>query len=169
MNRIDIPGKGTFELSRRVPQMWYKPGATVDSEEVRAWITAMDNLGNGVPLPVLINIQGVTFSAPARKIFPDGAHVSRMPLLGSSPVDRVVAMFRLPLLPVDFPMRYFTSAEQALAWLLEPPEASVHPGTGARDFGRSWATGPGPGPGNQESQDAAQPGKRGEEHQADRR
>lgn len=42
-----------------------------------------------------------------------------MALLGSSPVDRVVAMFRLTLLPTGFPIRYFTSEDKAMEWLLE--------------------------------------------------
>lgn len=121
-----IKGKGTMELSGGVLHLRWKPGARVDAQDVRAWLTAMHIVGHGVPLPVLINMQEVTYSPAARKIFPTAAHVSRMALLGSSPVDRVVAMFRVPLLPADFPMRYFTSADKdkdkAMAWLLSSAE-----------------------------------------------
>jgi hypothetical protein len=40
-----------------------------------------------------------------------------MALLGSSPVDRVIAMMRLTLGHAGFPIRYFTSEEKAMAWL----------------------------------------------------
>lgn len=166
MDRIDIAGKGAIELFGGVLQVWWTPGVTVEAEDVEIWVDAMHALGRGVPLPVLIGLQDVTYTTAARKVFPDAALVSRLALIGSSPVDRVVAMFRLPLLPVDFPIRYFTSAETALAWLLEPPESSVLPGTGARDVGRR-PTPPDLGKGNQQGQDSDHPGKPCEEHQAD--
>lgn len=130
MSTVDIKGKGTMELSNGVLILRWKRGAYVGIDVARAALEAISALGRGNRLPMLVEIQGVTHSAAARKVFPDPSSVSRMALLGSSPVDRVVAMFRLPLLPAGFPIRYFTSADKAMAWLLERSgEPGAEPGS----------------------------------------
>ncbi|RAM36932.1 DUF7793 family protein [Arthrobacter globiformis] len=117
ISKVDIDGKGTLELSGGVLRLHWKPGATVGLDEAHRVLSAISTLGQGVRLPMLIEIHDVTYSAAARRVFPDPSAVSRMALLGSSPVDQVVAMFRLPRLPTGFPVRYFTSEEKALVWL----------------------------------------------------
>ncbi|MGN8131439.1 DUF7793 family protein [Paenarthrobacter sp. 22069] len=120
MSKVDIKGKGTMELSGGVLILRWKRGAYIGIDVARAALEAISTLGHGARVPMLVDIQGVTHSAAARKVFPHSSSVSRMALLGSSPVDRVVAMFRLPLLPTGFPIRYFTSEDKAMTWLLEP-------------------------------------------------
>jgi hypothetical protein len=119
MSKVDIKGKGTMELSDGVLHMRWKPGAYIGIDVARAGLGAISALCQGAKLPMLVEIQGVTHSAAARKLFPDPSNISRMAILGSSPVDRVIAMFRLPLLPAGFPIKYFTSPAKAMAWLLE--------------------------------------------------
>jgi hypothetical protein len=123
MSKVDIKGKGTMELSDGVLHMRWKPGAYIGIDVARAGLAAISALCQGAKLPMLVEIQGVTHSAAARKLFPDPSNISRMALLGSSPVDRVIAMFRLPLLPAGFPIKYFTSPDKAMAWLLETGES----------------------------------------------
>ncbi|OAD97713.1 STAS/SEC14 domain-containing protein [Arthrobacter sp. OY3WO11] len=124
MSKVDIKGKGTMELSDGVIYMRWKPGAYIGIDVARAGLAAISALCQGARLPMLVEIQGVTHSAAARKLFPDPVNISRIALLGSSPVDRMIAMFRLSLLPAEFPMRYFTSRDKAIAWLLENPGES---------------------------------------------
>ncbi|BCW78881.1 STAS/SEC14 domain-containing protein [Arthrobacter sp. NicSoilC5] len=119
MNKVDIKGKGTMELSNGVLPLRWKRGVNIGIDVANAAIEAITILGKGARLPMLVEIQGVTHSAAARKVFPAPSLISRMALLGNSPVDRVIAMFRLPLVPAGFPIKYFTSEEQAMAWLLE--------------------------------------------------
>ena len=119
MSKVDIKGKGTMELSGGILHLRWKQGAYVGIDVAKAALEAISTLGQGARLPMLVEIQGVTHSAAARKVFPDPSSISRMALLGSSPVDRVIAMFRLPLLPAGFPVRYFTSRDKATEWLLE--------------------------------------------------
>ncbi|PTT68494.1 STAS/SEC14 domain-containing protein [Arthrobacter sp. HMWF013] len=119
MNKVDIKGKGTMELSGGVLRLRWSRGAYVGIDVANTALEAIASLGQGARLPMLVEIQGVTHSAAARKVFPAPSSISRMAILGSSPVDRVVAMFRLPLLPTGFPIKYFTSRDQAEAWLLE--------------------------------------------------
>ncbi|MDQ0769486.1 hypothetical protein QF031_002235 [Pseudarthrobacter defluvii] len=119
MSKVDIKGKGTMELSGGVLYLRWKHGAYVGIDVAKAGLAAVSTLGQGATLPMLVEIQGVTHSAAARRVFPDPSTISRMALLGSSPGDRVIAMFRLPVSPTGFPIRYFTSEEKAKAWLLE--------------------------------------------------
>lgn len=120
MNTVDIKGKGTMELSGGVLHLRWKPGAYIGIDVARAALEAIATLGGGVRRPMLVELQGVTHSAAARKEFPSASHISRMALLGSSPVDRVIAMFRLTLVHAGFPIRYFTSSEKAMVWLRSP-------------------------------------------------
>jgi hypothetical protein len=122
VSTLDIKGKGTLELSSGVLHLRWKPGVYIGIDVARAALEAIATLTQGARLPMLVEIQGVTHSAAARKLFPAPSDISRMALLGSSPVDRVIAMFRLSLISAGFPIRYFTSADQAMAWLLTPSE-----------------------------------------------
>lgn len=117
MSTLDIKGKGTLELSGGVLRLRWKPGAYIGIDVARAALDAIATLSKGSRLPMLVELQGVTHSAAARKEFPSPSNISRMALLGSSPVDRVVAMFRLTMVHAGFPIRYFTSEEKAMAWL----------------------------------------------------
>lgn len=122
MSTVDIKGKGTLQLSGGVLHLRWKPGAYIGIDVARAALDAISTLGQGARLPMLVELRGVTHSAAARKEFPSPSSISRMALLGSSPVDRVVAMLRLSLVSAGFPIRYFTSADKAMAWLLKPSD-----------------------------------------------
>ena len=120
MNRLDIAGKGTMELTGGVLRLSWKRGAYIGIDVASAALAVITTLSQDGKLPMLVEVQGVTHSAAARKVFPNPFNISRMALLGSSdPVDRVTAMFRMTATPAGFPIRYFTSPDQAMAWLLE--------------------------------------------------
>lgn len=105
VNYVDIKGEGTMELSDGVLHLRWNQGTCVGIAEAKAVLEAIATLGQGARLPMLVDILGVTHSPAARKVFPDPSAVSRMALLGLSLVDRVVASFRLPLLPIGFPVK----------------------------------------------------------------
>ena len=119
MDRVAIRGKGTLELSGGVLHLTWQPGITVECDDASAVLSAIATLGQGNSLPMLIDIEGVTHSAAARKVLPAPSSVTRIALLGSSPVDEVVARFRFGFMPLPFPVMYFTSSSSAMAWLLE--------------------------------------------------
>lgn len=125
MSQVDIKGKGTAELADGVLHVRWKRGAYIGIDVARAGIEAISSLAQGERLPMLVEIQGVTHSAAARKVFPHASNISRIAILGSSPVDQAIAMFRLTFLPTKHPMRYFTSREKALMWLRESPVEAV--------------------------------------------
>ena len=119
MSTVDIKGKGTMELSGGVLHLTWKQGTYIGIDAATAALAAIETLCQGRQLPMLVEIGGVTHSAAARKLFPSRTSISRMALVGTSPKDRMIAMFRLPLAPAGFPIRYFTTKDKALAWLLE--------------------------------------------------
>jgi len=122
---MDIKGKGTIELSGGVLYLRWKPRAYIGIDAAKAGLAAISSLGQGARLPMLVEIQGLTHSAAARKVYPDASCVSRMAILGSSPVDRVTTMLRLSRLQTGFPIRYFTTSDEALTWLLEDSDGSL--------------------------------------------
>jgi hypothetical protein len=117
MRSLDIAEKGTMELADGFLRLRWRTGATVGVNEAQAALAAIDALGQGASLPMLIHVQGVNFSRAARRIFPSPSQVSRIALLGSSPVDYVIALFVLRVVPLPFPVRYFTSSQEAITWL----------------------------------------------------
>ena len=56
----------------------------------------------------------------AQEVFASDWPVTRVALLGSSPVDLMVASFFMIRHRPPYPARYFTSSADALAWLKEP-------------------------------------------------
>lgn len=119
MSTVDMKGKGTMEVSGGVLRLSWKQGTYIAIDVATAALDAITTLCQGSQLPMLVEIGGVTHSAAARKLFPSRTNISRTALVGTSPKDRMIAMSRLPLAPAGFPIRYFTTEEKAMAWLLE--------------------------------------------------
>ena len=87
----------------------------MDAGDAAESIQAMQALGGGRALPLLVTIAGVTMGAGARGAYERAEAVSAVALLGSSVVDTVVAA---ALGRHGFcPHAYFTSRKKALAWL----------------------------------------------------
>ncbi|WP_411374156.1 STAS/SEC14 domain-containing protein [Arthrobacter sp. MPF02] len=117
MRSISIADKGMLELSAGIYRLCWNKGVTVESEDTDRLVAALDALGDGKALPLLIQVGGVTFTHASRKVSPPASHVSRIALLGSSPVDQVVALFLFRFYKLPCPIKYFTSLRPAMAWL----------------------------------------------------
>ena len=117
MPKVDISGKGTLELTDGIFRMRWNEGVTVEEDDARRLVSALDTLGKGKPLPILISVRRISFTHASRKISPPASHVSRIALLGSSPVDQVIALFLFKVYQLPCPIKYFTSLRPALAWL----------------------------------------------------
>ena len=126
--------KATIELCRDgVVRLRWRPRVRVELEDAQAAIAAVDELCQGRRRPLLIDMTGtLSLSRQARIEFAAPNAASRIALLGSSPVDRMIVNFCLRVNPAPCPTRFFTSATEALGWLLEPLQ--------------SWTTPPRPGP-----------------------
>lgn len=117
MRSIEISNKGTVELTDGILRLHWRSGNTIGVEEAHAAVAAIDALSQGNSLPMLVKVEGVTFTRPARKVPLSPGGVSRIALLGSSPVDYVIALFVLRISPLPCPVAYFTSARKAMNWL----------------------------------------------------
>jgi hypothetical protein len=78
----------------------------------------VDRLNGEDKRPLLVDMRGIaTLARDARAAFERDCQVSRMAVVGSSPVDRVIAHFGLQVSSTTMPSRYFDSAPAALSWL----------------------------------------------------
>lgn len=117
MGSIEITDKGTPELAHGFLRLRWSAGQTIGVDEAHCAAAAVDALGQGGSLPMLIHVEKVSFTREARKVFPTPGSVSRIALLGSSPVDYAIALFLLRVSPLPCPVAYFTSSRKAMTWL----------------------------------------------------
>lgn len=104
-----------------VVHLRWLPMACLELGDVRTAMGSVNELGAGPLRPLLVEMTEVgTVSHGARTAFATPTLTSRIALLGSSPVDRVLATFRRPGTH-PCPTRFFTDQAKALDWLLEEP------------------------------------------------
>jgi hypothetical protein len=116
MRNIEITDKGTLELADGILRLRWRSGHAIGPEEAHGANAAIEALSQGRSLPLLVDVEGVTFTRPARKV-PPSPSVSKIALLVSSPVDYVIALFVLRISPLPCPVAYFTSIRKAMSWL----------------------------------------------------
>ncbi|MGF9648431.1 STAS/SEC14 domain-containing protein [Pseudarthrobacter oxydans] len=114
-------GKGTVELiDEGVLRLVWKPGTVLEAADVQAAMAKVNELADGAEYPMLIdmsNTQAVT--RQAKSVFSLKCAASRIALLGSSPVNRVIANFAMARRTLPCPTRFFTSRDEAMHWLLQ--------------------------------------------------
>ena len=135
--RLADPGikgaKGAVELRTDgfIHVIW-KPKGTVEAADALAAMVAVDEVCRGSEHPLLVDMAMTeALSRDARSIFSTCA-ASRIALLGSGPVDRVIAGFFLGVHKPPCPSRFFTSRNEAMAWL-DPAGGPSVPGQGMRE------------------------------------
>jgi hypothetical protein len=95
----------------------WRLGHAVSETDAHAVLEAITGLTRAtVPLPALLIDMGapLSISAGARTAFLTARGVSRVALLGSSPMDRVLAAFALNSAT---PTRFFLTKTEAITWL----------------------------------------------------
>ena len=116
-------GKGTVELDPEgVLHLVWKPGTVLEADDVHAAMAKVNEVADGAEYPMLIDIantQAVTLQA--KSVFSVKCAASRIALLGSSPLNRVIANFAMARRKLPCPTRYFTSRDEAMSWLLQAP------------------------------------------------
>ena len=116
-------GKGTVELGAdEIIYLVWKPGIVLDGNDVHAAIATLHEIAGGSEYPMLVDM-GTTkaVTRQAKSAFQIPCAASRIALLGSSPVDRVIANFTIARQTLPCPTRFFTSRDEALNWLLPIP------------------------------------------------
>ncbi len=114
-------GKGTVELrTDGVIHVIWKPQGTIEAADAVAALAAVNGVCRGSEHPMLVDMAMTeSVSRDARSIFATPCAASRIALLGSSPVDRLIATFFLGVHKPASPSRFFTSKVEAMRWLAE--------------------------------------------------
>jgi hypothetical protein len=74
--------------------------------------------------PLLVDMSGTArLTREARETFRRDCQVSRLAIVGTSAVDKVIANFGMRVTTIAIPSRFFTSLPAALAWLREHEQA----------------------------------------------
>ncbi|TLM84580.1 STAS/SEC14 domain-containing protein [Pseudarthrobacter sp. NamE2] len=113
-------GKGTLDLRRDgILYLFWQPGVGLEEADIQAAMALVNDVCHGRGRPLLVEMTGVkTVSHAGRAAFSNPSAASRIALLGSNPVDRVLADFRGPNTH-PCPTRFFTDKCEAVDWLLQ--------------------------------------------------
>lgn len=115
-------GKGTVKLgSDGIIHLVWQPGIVLERDDVHAAMARVNEISKGSEYPMLVDM-GVTraVTRQAKSAFQIPCAASRIALLGSSPVDRIIANFTIERQNLPCPTRFFTSRDEAMGWLLDP-------------------------------------------------
>ena len=114
-------GKGTVELDPEgVLHLVWKPGTVLEADDVHAAMAKVNELADGAEYPMLIDISNTQSVTPqAKSVFSVKCAASRIALLGSSPINWVIANFAMARRTLPCPTRFFTSRAEAMDWLLQ--------------------------------------------------
>jgi hypothetical protein len=116
-------GKGTVDLEdgRYIHLVWNR-SVRIEADDAQSAMASVNVIADGGEYPMLVDMATTeSVSRQARAVFSIPCAASRIALLGASPVDRVLANFFLSLHVPPCPTRFFTSRDDAMAWLLEDP------------------------------------------------
>ena len=93
-------------------------GASISEADAEAAMEKVNALCGQNRHPMLVDMATTAdVSRGARAVFGRPCQASRIALLGSSPVDRVLANFILGINKLPCPTRFFTDRSDALVWL----------------------------------------------------
>ena len=94
------------------------PGEVVTGTMAATAAAEVDRLAGTRKMPMLLVLTGVeALTRGARTVFGNAESLAAVAVLGVSPVDRVIANFLLGGASQPCPTRYFSSEQEALAWL----------------------------------------------------
>lgn len=114
-------GKGTLELrSDGIIHLVWNDRVNIEAVDAHAAMAAVNEAGKGSEYPMLVDMATTeSVHRHARAVFSIPCAASRIALLGTSPVDRVLANFFLGVHIPPCPTRFFTSRDEALVWLMQ--------------------------------------------------
>ncbi|MFJ5698512.1 STAS/SEC14 domain-containing protein [Arthrobacter sp. NPDC093139] len=118
----DISGRNTlFDLildAEGLLRLTWARGASITEADAESAMEEVNALCGARCHPLLVDMATTAVvSRGARAVFGRPCQASRIALLGSSPVDRVIANFILGINRLPCPTKFFTSEHDALAWL----------------------------------------------------
>ncbi|MFD1211450.1 hypothetical protein ACFQ36_05285 [Arthrobacter sp. GCM10027362] len=124
------PDAAIRRLADGVVHVRWAAGFRVEELHARSVLARAHELGGGSLHQWLVELSAIASASPAAMAaFARRSSISRMALVGSSPADGTLAKFFHAVHRPPYPVKYFTSHADALAWLKEYSGGS--PGTGA--------------------------------------
>jgi hypothetical protein len=114
-------GKGSVELrADGIIHLVWKGRVNIKAGDAEAAMAAVNEASKGSEYPMLVDMATTdSVDRRARAVFSILCAASRIALLGTSPVDRVLANFFLGVHIPPCPTRFFTSRVDAMAWLMQ--------------------------------------------------
>jgi len=110
---LTLDGQGIVQLR------WQREVSISESDALGA-MRNVNKLCGDRRHPMLVDMATTAqVSRGARAVFGRPCQASRIALLGASPVDKVLANFILGINKLPCPTRFFTSRNEAMAWLLK--------------------------------------------------
>lgn len=112
-------GKALLEiLENGVVSLTWQRRVRLELTDIEEAMAKINDLCSGRQHPLLVEMSETeTVSSGARAAFSKDCAASRIALLGSTPVDQVIADFRSPD-SYPCPTRFFTDRTKAMHWLL---------------------------------------------------
>jgi hypothetical protein len=112
-------GKGTVELrSDGVIHLIWEPQVRIEQQDAQAAMEAVNGIAGDRTFPMLVDMATTeAVTRAARSVFSIPCAANRIALLGSSPVDRILANFFLGVHIPPCPTRFFTSRPESMEWL----------------------------------------------------
>jgi hypothetical protein len=99
-------------------RLTWPQAADISEEDAEAAMRQVNLVCGEDRHPMLVDMATTaSVSRGARAVFGRPCQASRIALLGSSPVDRVIANFFLGISKVPCPTKFFTAESDALEWL----------------------------------------------------
>jgi hypothetical protein len=116
---------GTIELCGQILCLAWAPGAVVRESDAKALMQRATALSAGRTLPLLVEMTGMTWiDGRAQEAFASCWPLTRAAIVGASPVDEAIVGFYIARHRPHHPTRFFTSRDEAMAWLVEDPALS---------------------------------------------
>lgn len=118
---ILLPGSGVATLRLQaggIVELRWPQGCTITEGAAQRAAAAVEVICAGQRRPMLVDMEATaSVTREARSVFGRPGSASRIALLGSSPVDKVIANFILGVSSMPVPTRFFTVESKAVAWL----------------------------------------------------
>ena len=109
-----------------VIQLKWPRGVSIAESDAEFAMQNVNHLCGASRHPMLVDMATTAqVSRGARAVFGRPCQASRIALLGASPVDRVLANFILGINKLPCPTRFFTSRDEAMAWLMKGSTATA--------------------------------------------
>ncbi len=108
----------SLQVDAGVVLLRWTPGVHITGPLAAEAMATVNDLNGDQKRPLLVDMSGTArLTREARETFRRDCQVSRMAIVGTSAVDKVIANFGMRVTTIEIPSRYFTSVPAALAWL----------------------------------------------------